>query len=184
VIAARGRVPQPTPVTLVTDVPFLAGCHDRLGDRTLPIVKWLVTVRENGGGAVPEVVEECRMDRSERRIRRRYWCSLHWRDSAHAPVLQVTDEGIFPMTTHRSILHASMQEKTVSAEGSTGSSRADSIGRTARGVAILALVLGSALGAEAAASSGPGSAGHADALQRPVPSVAKPHMISYRPWMY
>jgi hypothetical protein len=88
------------------------------------------------------------------------------------------------MKTQRSILHVSMQEQTVPAEDSTGPSRGDSIGRAVRGIAIMALVVGSSLGAEAAATSGHGGAGHASALQRPVSSVAVPHMVSHRPWMY
>jgi hypothetical protein len=88
------------------------------------------------------------------------------------------------MKTHRAILHVSMTEQTIPAEDSTGPSRADSIGRTVRGIAIMALVLGSSLGAEAAATSGHGSAGHAGALQRPVSSVAVPNAASHRPWMY
>lgn len=84
------------------------------------------------------------------------------------------------MKTHRSILHVSMQAQTALAEDSTGSARVDSLGRTVRGIAILALVLGSSLGAEAAVT---GSA-HATAFKLSTPSVAKPHIASHRPWMY
>lgn len=87
------------------------------------------------------------------------------------------------MKTHRSTLHVSMQAQTVPDEDSAESARADSVGRTVRGIAILALVLGSSIGAEVAASSGH-SGTHASAFKLPTPSVSKPHMINYRPWMY
>jgi len=76
-----------------------------------------------------------------------------------------------------------MQAQTVPAEDSTGSTRADSAGRTVRGIAILALVLGSGLGAEAAATSGH-SGTHPSAFKMSAPSASKPHIINYRPWMY
>jgi hypothetical protein len=91
------------------------------------------------------------------------------------------------MKTHRSTLHVSMPEQAVPSEDSTGSARADSVGRTVRGIAILAILVGSTFGAEAAATSGH-SGGHANALKMPTASVsksvAKHHVISYRPWMY
>lgn len=84
------------------------------------------------------------------------------------------------MKTHRSTLHVSVQGQTVPGEDS---GRADSVGRTVRGIAIMALLLGSGLGAEVAATSGH-SGTHASAFKLPTPSVSKPHVISYRPWMY
>lgn len=76
-----------------------------------------------------------------------------------------------------------MPTQTVPTEDSTESARADSVGRTVRGIAILALVIGSSLGAEAAVTSGHAGT-HANAFKLSTPSVSKPHIISYRPWMY
>lgn len=87
------------------------------------------------------------------------------------------------MKTHRSTLHVSMQAQTVPDEDSTESTHADSVGRTVRGIAILALVIGSTLGAETAATSGHSGA-HASALKMATASAPKPHVISSRPWMY
>jgi hypothetical protein len=94
------------------------------------------------------------------------------------------------MNTQRWILHAAPQERTVQIEGRTGALRADPLGRTARGILILALVLGS-LGAEAMALSSHDTSDHTRALQ-PVGSihvgenahlVKNKHFIN-RPWMY
>lgn len=87
------------------------------------------------------------------------------------------------MKTHRSTLHVSVPTQTASAEDSAGSTRADPVGRTVRGIAILTLVLGSGLGAEVAATSGHSGA-HPSAFKMPTSSVTKPHIISHRPWMY
>ncbi len=78
--------------------------------------------------------------------------------------MQVTDEGIVPMKTHKWIPHVVMQARIVPVETSPVTPRTDPLVHTARGILILALVLGS-LGADAAASSGYGSVGHASASQ-------------------
>lgn len=93
------------------------------------------------------------------------------------------------MNTQRWILHAVPQARTVHIEGKTGALRADPLGRTARGILILALVLGS-LGAEAIALSSHNTSDHTRALQ-PMGSIhvgqnahpGKKHHIN-RPWMY
>lgn len=104
--------------------------------------------------------------------------------------MYVTDEGIVPMNTDRWTLHAAPQARTVPAEGRTETLRPHPLGRTARGVLILALVLGS-LGAETIALSGYHTSEHTGALQ-PVGSihvgenahlVKNNHFIN-RPWMY
>lgn len=86
--------------------------------------------------------------------------------------------------------HAVPQARTVPVEGRTESPRPDPLGRTARGILILALVLGS-LGAEAIALSSYHNSNHTGALQ-PVGSihvgenahlVKNNHFIN-RPWMY
>jgi hypothetical protein len=77
-------------------------------------------------------------------------------DSAH----QVTDERIIPVGKHRRVPHASVQPRTVSLEEFPEGPRSDPPAQAARGILILALVLGG-LGAGAAASSGYGSADHA-----------------------
>ena len=88
------------------------------------------------------------------------------------------------MKDHRSILHASMQTQTVPAEGTAGSSRADSVGRVAAGIAILALAFGSTLGIEAATASGHSGSDHASASQAANSALMRPQMGSHRPWMY
>ena len=84
------------------------------------------------------------------------------------------------MKTHRSTLHVSVPAQTVPDEDS---GRTDQVGRTVRGITILALVIGSSLGAEAAMASGH-SAAHTSAFKMTAPSVAKPHISQHRPWMY
>jgi hypothetical protein len=85
------------------------------------------------------------------------------------------------MKTQSWILPAVMQPRTVPAEGLTAATRTDALGRGARGIAILALVLGS-IGAGAAATSGYGSSGHASAHQ-PAANIHLGHLMA-RPWMY
>ena len=92
--------------------------------------------------------------------------------------IKVTDEGIIPMTTHRRILHEVIPAQTVHAGGSTGAVRTDPLVRTARGITILALVLGG-LGAGAAASSG-----HSSADQPAGNTHLAAGSMSSRPWMY
>jgi hypothetical protein len=94
------------------------------------------------------------------------------------------------MKTHKWIPHVVMQARTVPVEGLTGALRTDPLGRAARGIVILALVLGG-LGADAAATSGYGSGDHASAHQ-PTGNIrlgANSYLISRdhitgRPWMY
>ena len=94
------------------------------------------------------------------------------------------------MKTHRWILHVAIQPRTVPVDGLPEALRTDPLVRTARGVLIVALALGS-LGADAAASSGYGSAGHANAhqpagnirLAASANTISSGH-LSNRPWMY
>ena len=94
------------------------------------------------------------------------------------------------MKTHRRILHVAIPARTVPVEGSTGSAEADPLVRAARGILILAVILGS-LGTDAMVSSGYGSAGHASAHQQAatVRLAASAHPIgsghsAMSPWMY
>ena len=107
------------------------------------------------------------------------------RDPADSTI-QVTDEGIFPMKAHRWILPVAIQTRTVPVEGLPGALRTDPLLRAARGTVILALVLGS-LGADAAASSGYGSADHASA-RKPAANISlaasASSRVTNRPWMY
>lgn len=94
------------------------------------------------------------------------------------------------MGKHRRAPHAVMRVPTAAAEALTQASQNESLGRAARGIAVLALVVGS-LGAEAAAASGHGGHDHVGAAQ----PVGTSHIggsyqltssggISHRPWMY
>lgn len=93
------------------------------------------------------------------------------------------------MKTHSWTLHVDTQSRTAPAEGRMAALRNDPLGRTTRGVLILALVIGG-LGAEAAAISGHGSEGHASnhpaGKARVGTSVyLKTHShVTNRPWMY
>ena len=94
------------------------------------------------------------------------------------------------MKTHRWILHGAIQARSVPLDGSTGAPRTDPLVGAARGILILALVLGS-LGADALASSGYGNGDHASAHQSAgnVHPAARAYSISFsnienRPWMY
>ena len=80
-------------------------------------------------------------------------------DSVH----QVTDERIIPVSTHRWMPCAFMQARTRSLKESPEGVRADPLSQTARGILILAFVVG-AFGAEAAASDH-GNADHASGHQ-------------------
>jgi hypothetical protein len=98
--------------------------------------------------------------------------------------MQATDEGIFPMGTHRRILHDVTPARTVPVQGLAGALRADPPIRAARGILILALAAGG-LGAGAAASAGLSSAGHASPHQ-PAGNIhltAGTHAAS-KPWIY
>jgi len=88
------------------------------------------------------------------------------------------------MKTHKRILHVVIPARTVPVEGLTGPPEADPLVRTARGILILAVILGS-LGTDAAVSSGYGSAGHASAHQQAASAhpIGSGH-IANTPWMY
>ncbi len=93
------------------------------------------------------------------------------------------------MKSHRWIPHVVMQTRTFPVQGSPGALRADPLAQAARGIVILALVLGS-IGIDAAESSGYGSAGHASAHQ-PAGNIrlGSAYPIGFRasvdrPWMY
>jgi len=79
-------------------------------------------------------------------------------------VHQVTDERIILVSKHRRVPHAFVQARAVPFEEFPEGPRTDPLAQAVRGILILALVVGS-LGADAAASSGPGSADHASAHQ-------------------
>ena len=98
--------------------------------------------------------------------------------------MSVTDEGIFPMNTHRRILHDAIPPRTVPVEGLAETPRTDPLDRTARGILILALALGG-LGAGAVASPGHG-AGHAISHQPAGTTrlTASASLTPDRPWMY
>jgi len=88
------------------------------------------------------------------------------------------------MKTHRRILHDVMPARTVPVQGLAGALRTGPPIRTARGILILALALGG-LGADAAASSGHGSADHANSHQL----VGNIHLAATghaarKPWIY
>jgi hypothetical protein len=105
------------------------------------------------------------------------------RDPAESAI-QVTDEGIFPMKTHRRVRYVAMHARTVPVEGLPETPRTDPMVRATRGILILALALGG-LGADAAASSGHGSADHAVSHQ-PAGNIhltASTHAAS-KPWIY
>jgi hypothetical protein len=88
------------------------------------------------------------------------------------------------MAKHRRILHEVAQPRTVPAEGLTGAVRTDPLVRTARGITILALVLGG-LGAGAGASLGHSSTDHTRPHQPAGNThLAASHIASSRPWMY
>jgi len=87
------------------------------------------------------------------------------------------------MKTRKRIPHVAKHARTVPVEGLAGAPRTDPLARTARGIFILTLVLGS-IGADAAASSGSSSADHAGTHQ-PASNIrltAAGHTAS--PWMY
>jgi hypothetical protein len=88
------------------------------------------------------------------------------------PTVYLTDEGIIPMKTHRRIPHAIIQGRT------------DSPRRAARGLVILALVLGS-LGADIAATTGHAGARQPSNVRRGTsPYLISASHITERPWMY
>jgi hypothetical protein len=82
-----------------------------------------------------------------------------------------------------------MQARIVPAGSPAGTTRTDPVGRAARGILILALVLGG-LGAETAATSGHGSGDQASAHHTGnVPQAASAYLTSAHhtisnPWMY
>lgn len=96
--------------------------------------------------------------------------------------MQATDEGIFPMGTHRRVLHEVTPARTVPAQGLAVALRAGPPIRTGRGIIILALALG---GLGAGATAGHGSADHAD-FHQPAGSI---HLTAStraapKPWIY
>jgi hypothetical protein len=94
------------------------------------------------------------------------------------------------MKTHQWILPVAMQAQIGPTESPIGATRTDPPGRAARGVLILALVLGG-LGTEAAAMSGHGTGNHVSAHHaagniRPADRAylaSSSHAIRH-PWMY
>ncbi len=94
------------------------------------------------------------------------------------------------MKTHRWILRVVIQARNVPVDGSQGALRTDPLAWAARGILMLAFVLG-ILGAGAAASSSYGSGDHASAhqpasnihLAASAYPVSSSH-ISNVPWMY
>lgn len=89
------------------------------------------------------------------------------------------------MGKHRRVLHDVMPTRTVPVQGLAGALRTDPPIRTARGVLILTLALGS-LGAGAAASSGLGRADHATSHQ-PASNIhlaASTSHAASKPWIY
>lgn len=93
------------------------------------------------------------------------------------------------MGKHRRTPHVFSPARAISGKGVTTAPQTDSLGRATRGIAVLALVLGS-LGAEAAAVSGFG-ADHVGARQPLGGSrigadsqLTSSGRISQRPWMY
>ena len=93
------------------------------------------------------------------------------------------------MKTHRRILHVVTPTRTVPVEGLPEALRADQLVRAARGILVLAVVLGS-LGTDATALSGY-SVGHATAHQQAanirLAASAYPissHHIPDIPWAY
>jgi hypothetical protein len=93
------------------------------------------------------------------------------------------------MKTHRRILHVVIPTRTVPVEGLPEALRADQLVRAARGILVLAVVLGS-LGTDAMASSGY-SVGHANAHQQAgnIRLAASAYPISSRhipdvPWAF
>ena len=92
------------------------------------------------------------------------------------------------MKTQKWILPVVMQARIGPAESPTGATRNNPPGRAARGILILALVLGG-LGAEAAATSGHGAGDHASAHHtagnlRPGASAYLTSSGHTNPWMY
>ena len=109
------------------------------------------------------------------------------RDPAGSAI-EVTDEGISPMKTHRQTLHVAKHARTVRAKGQAGTPRIDPVVRATGGILVLAFALGS-LGAEVTELSGHGSGGHASAHQqtgniRLAVSTTSTVRSSDRPWMY
>ena len=89
------------------------------------------------------------------------------------------------MKTHKWILPADMQARIGPAESPAGVTRTDPPGRAARGILILALVLGG-LGAEGTVTAGHGvgdqaSAQHAAAANRPAASTYLAGSVRVKP---
>ena len=105
------------------------------------------------------------------------------RDPAESAV-QVTDEGIFPMKTHRRVRYVAMHARTAPAEGLPETPRTDPMVRTTRGILILTLALGS-LGADALVSASHVNADHASSSQPAghIHLAASTHAAS-KPWIY
>ena len=106
------------------------------------------------------------------------------RDPAGSAI-EVTDEGISPMKTHRQTLHVAKHARTVLAKGQAGTPRIDPVVRATGGILVLAFALGS-LGAGVTELS---ANGHASAHQqtgniRLAVSTTSTVRSSDRPWMY
>jgi hypothetical protein len=88
------------------------------------------------------------------------------------------------MKTQRQTLHVAKHARTVPVHGQTGVPRTDPLVRAARGILIMAVVLGS-LGTEAVASSGAATVDHASGHHSAgnIRLAAKTSARS-SPWMY
>lgn len=92
------------------------------------------------------------------------------------------------MKTHQWILPVVTQARIDPAESPAGATRTLSPGRTARGILVLALVVGG-LGAEAGAASGHSTGDHSSAHRSAgnIRLEASSHLTGsahYNPWMY
>ena len=94
------------------------------------------------------------------------------------------------MGKHRRTSHVARHVQTVQAKGLIKTSQMVPLGRATGGVVALTLVLGG-LGAEAAAASTHGGSDHINAGQHvnsghigASHSLARPDVVSQRPWMY
>jgi hypothetical protein len=87
------------------------------------------------------------------------------------------------MKTHRQTLHVAKHARTVPVHGATGVLRTDPLVRAARGIIIMAVVLGS-LGTEAAATSSAVTADHASGHHSTGAIRLAAKTSARSPWMY
>ena len=89
------------------------------------------------------------------------------------------------MKTNRQKLHVAKHARTVPANAPTGALRTDPLARAARGILIMAVVLGS-LGTEAVAASGYATADHTNThpSTNNIRLAASVHAVSNSPWMW